>query len=240
MYPDGTNEEAAQQFQGGGAAMAKNGGVVGAIGQVVSAGVNAYSQNQTNKANQKLAEYQYSKDLEMWNLNNAYNTPANQMLRLQQGGLNPNLVYGTGTVTGNTSGNYPKYNAPTVKYQSPIPDIPTMIGTYQDVKMKKQTLDNMQAQKDYTEQQTVNEGMKQLGYWTDSAEKNQRFTAKSAMGFKQLEKTQYEVTKEKLRQMQIDNDIRAKERSYYDVSKISGNPMLNKLLEGAMRLTFKR
>lgn len=45
----------------------------------------------------------YDNSVALWKMNNAYNTPAEQMKRLEEAGLNPNLVYGTGTVTGNTS-----------------------------------------------------------------------------------------------------------------------------------------
>lgn len=39
----------------------------------------------------------------MWNAQNAYNTPVAQMERLKKAGLNPMLVYGSGSVAGNTS-----------------------------------------------------------------------------------------------------------------------------------------
>ena len=40
--------------------------------------------------------YSYKKNLEQWNRANEYNLPVNQMARLKQAGLNPNLVYGSG------------------------------------------------------------------------------------------------------------------------------------------------
>lgn len=73
------------------------------------------SQERTNKANMQLAEYQYSKALEMWNRQNEYNLPKNQMSRLTDAGLNPNLVYGNGTVQGLTSAPAPQYHAPTLQ-----------------------------------------------------------------------------------------------------------------------------
>lgn len=73
------------------------------------------SQERTNKANMKLAEYQYSKALEMWNRQNEYNLPKNQISRLTDAGLNPNLVYGNGTVQGLTSAPAPQYHAPTLQ-----------------------------------------------------------------------------------------------------------------------------
>lgn len=39
-----------------------------------------------------------------WNMANDYNHPIQQMERLAAAGLNPNLVYGSGSVTGNTAG----------------------------------------------------------------------------------------------------------------------------------------
>lgn len=65
-----------------------------------------------NSQNKKLADEAYQKDVAMWNMQNEYNSPAAQMQRLQQAGLNPNLVYGGGSVTGNTAGSAPSYNPP--------------------------------------------------------------------------------------------------------------------------------
>jgi len=68
---------------------------------------------QVNTQNVQMAETAYNRDLEMWNRANAYNAPSAQMERLHAGGLNPNLIYGTGSsaAVGN-SGQMPKYNAP--------------------------------------------------------------------------------------------------------------------------------
>lgn len=87
---------------------------VGALGSL-------FGQNQGNKAalkqvelqnkgNMQLAEYAFDRNLDMWERQNAYNTPAEQMQRLVDAGLNPNLMYGQGT-TGNASG-APEFNAP--------------------------------------------------------------------------------------------------------------------------------
>lgn len=52
-----------------------------------------------NYYNRKAAKKQYDYQMAMWNANNAYNTPAEQMKRLREAGLNPNLVYGGGSAT---------------------------------------------------------------------------------------------------------------------------------------------
>lgn len=48
------------------------------------------------------ADKQNEYNLQMWNMQNAYNTPANQVERLRAAGLNPNLFYSQGNV-GNAS-----------------------------------------------------------------------------------------------------------------------------------------
>lgn len=114
--------------------------------------------DKTIAANRQLAEYGYSKDLEMWNKQNQYNTPQAQMQRIRAAGLNPNLVYGTGSVSGNTGGTTPKYQAPTVdyKYQPRQVDLPSMIGNFQNFQLQKANIDNVKAQTAATYQNTAN------------------------------------------------------------------------------------
>lgn len=49
----------------------------------------------TIAAQKEMQEYAYSKDLEMWNKQNIYNSPVEQMNRLKEGGLNPRMIYGS-------------------------------------------------------------------------------------------------------------------------------------------------
>lgn len=44
----------------------------------------------------KLMQRQFEYNKAMWEMNNEYNKPINQMSRLQEAGLNPHLVYGNG------------------------------------------------------------------------------------------------------------------------------------------------
>lgn len=69
------------------------------------------------KWQQKASDYAFNRNLQMWNLQNAYNDPSAQMERLQKAGLNPNLVYGGGNVSGNTAGSAPSYERPNVSYE---------------------------------------------------------------------------------------------------------------------------
>lgn len=57
------------------------------------------------KYQQQLNQEAYDRDLEFWNIQNAYNSPDQQVRRLKEAGLNPHLVYGgsAGSVAGNSS-----------------------------------------------------------------------------------------------------------------------------------------
>ena len=92
------------------------GGYGGAVSAIVNLGTAIYSaeqqkrlQKQNIRANREMAEYQYSKELEMWNRMNDYNSPESQMQRFAAAGLNPNLIYGQGN-SGNAS-TMPHYQA---------------------------------------------------------------------------------------------------------------------------------
>lgn len=94
------------------------------FGSLVSAGVSIYGTHQANKNidkqlqaqqrenalnrayNLNLAKLQNKWNRQQWQMENAYNSPAAQMERLRQAGLNPDMMYGGG-VSGNLSANSP-------------------------------------------------------------------------------------------------------------------------------------
>lgn len=125
-------------------------------GSILQGLTSIYNTNKTIQANRKMAEYAYSKDLEMWNKQNQYNDPSQQMARLKNAGLNPNMAYGSGSVAGNTSGQIPKYQAPEQKYDYELPDIGQMVGTYQNVQQTKVQTDLLKEQTNVARQNALN------------------------------------------------------------------------------------
>jgi len=97
------------------------------------------AQERENAQQKKMAEYAYSKDLEMWNRQNEYNNPQSQMNRFKEAGLNPALIYGKGS-SGNAT-TMPKYAAPTLKEKTQLPDITGVIPAYQDYQLKRAQTD---------------------------------------------------------------------------------------------------
>lgn len=157
------------------------GGIISGVGSLFgglgSSAMNNKAVKDTNKANMEIAKYQaqwqqqenekaYQRSLKMWNLQNEYNSPTQQMARIRAAGLNPNLVYGNG-VTGNSSGSTPQYepakfNAPTMQayrgWNLGISDAVSQFLAYRTVKAQ---VDNMEAQNSLIRQQTATEATKQ-------------------------------------------------------------------------------
>ena len=83
------------------------GSIVDMIGQNKVVDKQIAAQREENRLNryynQMLARQQNQWNLEQWQRENYYNSPAAQMYRLRQAGLNPDLMYGQGT-TGNSAG----------------------------------------------------------------------------------------------------------------------------------------
>lgn len=151
------------------------------------------------RSNERAAERQMEMQQDLINRQNVYNSPANQMRRLQEAGLNPNLVYGGGAVTGNQSGTG---SAPTVASSGDygLSKATDSINTYMainnhdmDMRLKQQTLSN-----------------------NDVVNKNADLQAQA-----QLEKTKSEdkVLKSQLLTNQMTNDILK-----HDLNIIKENP----------------
>lgn len=66
------------------------------VGQAVSGGFGLLGSYLSYKYNQRLAEQQNQYNLDMWRLQNEYNSPQAQMKRFEEAGLNPNLIYSQG------------------------------------------------------------------------------------------------------------------------------------------------
>lgn len=73
----------------------------GAINGAINTGfglLSSYINNQMYKKTYKeLGQWQNDMNIANWNMVNEYNSPANQMARLKDAGLNPNLMYGQGS-----------------------------------------------------------------------------------------------------------------------------------------------
>lgn len=108
------------------------------FGSAISAGANAALAKKTFEYQKELAAQQNQYNIDMWRLNNEYNTPAAQMQRFMDAGLNPNLIYGQGSA-GN-SGSAPQQVVPEAPdYSHAMSDISKM-GALLDIANRVETL----------------------------------------------------------------------------------------------------
>ena len=86
------------------------GGLIGSLGASLIS-------NRGARNRQRLADLQ---NIKFWEMQNAYNTPKEQMKRLKDAGLNPNLIYGSNANTG-VAGSVSPSKASPYNIQNPVP-----------------------------------------------------------------------------------------------------------------------
>lgn len=197
--------------------------VAGAAIGAASSGVNALTQGRQNRKQRKWAskeaEKAYQRNIELWNMQNEYNAPEAQMARLKAAGLNPNLVYGKGA--DNTAGAISPYQQAKGEFGGisfDVPQVLPLLNQYQDYRLRKAQVDNVQEQTNLNRQKTINEGMRELGYWADSSKKSfesayfQKYSS-------DIHKYQLDALREKARQMRISANISSKDEANYYLNK---------------------
>lgn len=123
-------------------------------GSAANAAVSRKNTKDQIKYNREEAERERASNLEMWNMQNAYNSPKEQMARLQAAGLNPNLAYGSGNVAGISSDapkGYQRAQSPDFSKRQSIlgatlQAAPAVLSMYQDFKMKDAQIGIAQAE----------------------------------------------------------------------------------------------
>lgn len=118
------------------------------LAPIITAGAGLIGQGLGAILDKSASDRQYKRqkqdNLEFWNMQNSYNSPQAQMQRLQQAGLNPNLVYGGNTV-GNASAQVQTPHAN--PYQpSKATNFAQIADTYFNVQTQQQALDNAKQQ----------------------------------------------------------------------------------------------
>lgn len=109
-------------------------------------GTNAVMQGVQNRVNRRHAEkmFQWEVDAnrENWRMANAYNSPQQQMQRLKEAGLNPNLIYGNGATA--TGGTISSASAKSPQGEAPRMDLNSILANYQDAQLKNAQINNLE------------------------------------------------------------------------------------------------
>lgn len=109
-----------------------------AIAGALSIGSAIWQSSQTKKQNKRLRQEQ----LQDWEVQKEYNAPKSQMDRLQQAGLNPNLVYGNGADAQISAPRTP------TSYEERTPDVGSVAGNALQFMQAKANISQTEAQTD--------------------------------------------------------------------------------------------
>jgi hypothetical protein len=167
--------------------------------QLAGQGINALTQSNANRKQEAFSREMYAtqrKDsLADWTMQNEYNSPAEQMKRLQLAGLNPNLVYGNGAV--NTAQPNRATQAQSISPQASKFDLGSITSMYFDTQMRQQQLDNLKTQNSAIAAETALKIARETGIMTDNQLK--KFNLDYQM---QLAPTSLDIQKQNLRNLQ--------------------------------------
>ena len=95
-------------------------GLAGGLPGFIFSGLSSIFTNRGARKRQKTAD---QIQRENWNLQNIYNTPTKQMERLKAAGLNPNLIYGSGSANTGVAGSIAPSKAAPYNVKDPTPSV---------------------------------------------------------------------------------------------------------------------
>ena len=218
--------------------------VIGGIGSAIQARKNRKLARELAQKQQDFqsaeAEKAYQRNIDMWNKQNAYNSPAAQMARLEAAGLNPNLAYGS--LGSSTAGTPPAYNPVSAVqpsdaiYSNPYESISQMGTNLNANALSDAQVAQTRAQTKNVEQQTYRIALEninllpaqiadQLNQFAYNPKMREQAYAMGTYNLKRAEKDlQYadkslqEIDK-KLEGMDYDNRVKAVEASFAELTK---------------------
>lgn len=141
--------------------------VAAGITTMGNAAVAAASNKRQYKNQMKAMQQQQAYNKELWDYQNAYNTPQQQMERLRSAGLNPNLIYGSGAGGMGQAGPIESAVVPTEQaikpnLSNPMMDYLTARQMDAQYNATVQSTEVMRSRAGLTDMQTALAGLKQL------------------------------------------------------------------------------
>lgn len=133
--------------------------LIAAGASIAGQAINAGTTSATNQSQLSYAREMYDKQradaLADWDRQNKFNSPAAQMARFKEAGLNPNLIYGQ-------MSNAPAVRSSTAGSYNPTPPQVDLgntanmaIGQYYDTQLKAAQIDNLKTQGSVLEQESI-------------------------------------------------------------------------------------
>jgi len=141
--------------------------VIGAAGSLGSSLISNIGAKRREREAQK-------QNVEFWNMQNRYNTPKQQMQRLKDAGLNPNLIYGSSPAgAGGNAGSISPAKAAPYSIQNPVPPSNLLIASQVELNRTNSTKNLAQSAQSTSEKNKIDalvgEQRKQLQIGNDLA-----------------------------------------------------------------------
>lgn len=147
-------------------------GLGGYIGAHQQNAANKEMMEMQNQFNAEQSELAYNRTINLWNMQNAYNTPASQLQRLRDAGLSPYLAYSNAAAGGTAS----SMSAPsavrsaTMQFQSPIAAASAQLQNLVPA------IQNYQLNDEKVKQEKTRTGLLKELLWSQIAKNNQGAT----------------------------------------------------------------
>lgn len=165
--------------------------LIGGIASSIASGISS----------RKAQKRQMNWDKEFWNMQNQYNSPQEQMKRLQAAGLNPNLVYGQSS--GGAAGQAERIKTPDLSpeahRQIDAQGAFKTLGEYVDTEVKQAQTDNLKAATQVAQENAILTAQKSYG----EGVRNARTLFDLNMA-EELRDTSLDLARQQLRKMKAD------------------------------------
>lgn len=132
------------------------------LGSTIGQSIANSNLNKKNRAwQEKMYDQQYQRNVEMWRMQNAYNLPIEQVKRLREAGLNPNLLYGNGSSSAGLAGDISTADVPntptTVPYDFSQANngLASALAMYQNWQMNNLNMDKVKSEQRNIDQSTA-------------------------------------------------------------------------------------
>lgn len=195
------------------------------------------TQQSANLQNLKLAKDAQAYDYAKWQEMNKYNTPAAQMSRLKEAGLNPNLIYGSGSVSGNTSGQSPKAVRPEIKPETGTLDpmaIMSMYSAFMTANKDKAQADLINENSKLTKIRTLNEATRGTGLNLSNKYKQNLLSTQSSLLQEDLKQKIFGTEQSRLKT----DDMYLQNKMNHDLKKWNQSGNGNSFMNFLMALPF--
>jgi hypothetical protein len=187
--------------------MSALGAILGLAGNIGSSLIS----NTGSKRRQQQADKQ---NVKFWEMQNAYNTPKNQMSRLKDAGLNPNLIYGNSANTGNAGAVAASKPAP-YNIQDPIPTALNALAIKSQI-----DLNESQAYKNNTDANIKSQqGPATLESTKQDIKLKEQKVLQEAVKTEEITKQQQAITKSLITKAEIDVMTKGYKKTEYDFKK---------------------